>query len=66
MQRDTYGFVEVRQFGKYLFTRESDHSLNENKKILYINSYKEIPEKAKALKTFYLLNGDPVLAAYTL
>jgi len=66
VQRDTYGFVEVRQFGKYLFTRESDHSLNENKKILYINSYKEIPEKAKALKTFYLLNGDPVLAAYTL
>lgn len=66
VKKDIYGFVEVKQFGKYIFTRENYHLPDKTKRILYINSYKEVPEKAKVLKTFYLLNGDPVLVAYTL
>jgi len=65
IERDNFGFVSVRAFGKYLFPDEYNYSLSKNNKVLYINSPYDIPENATIVKTFYLLNGEKVLVAYT-
>ncbi len=66
VQRDAFGFVTVCGFGKYLFPKDYNYSLSKNKKILYINTPYNLPKNIKILKTFYLLNGQPVLVAYTI
>ena len=66
VQRDTFGFVTVYGFGKYLFPKDYNYSLSKNKKILYINTPYNLPKNIKILKTFYLLNGQPALVAYTI
>ncbi len=64
VEREVFGFVNVKGYGKYRFLKDlKDVS---NKKVLYVNSAQNTPNNAKILKTFYLLNGDPVLKAYTL
>jgi hypothetical protein len=63
--RDRFGFVSVNSFGKYLFPQNFDYNLK-NKKILYVNAVNAVPDKAKILKNFYLLNGKGVLTAYAL
>ena len=62
--REIFGFVNVKGYDKYLFMK--DLKIAPNKKVLYVNSAINTPKKAKILKTFYLLNGDPVLKAYAL
>lgn len=60
-----FGFVTVDGFSKYRFGRNLD-KLSKGKGNLYVAppSY-GISKKSKVLKTFYLLNGDPVLKVYT-
>ena len=64
IHRDTFGFVTIEAFGKYLFP--DNYTLSKSKKILYISTPFNLPKNIKILKTFYLLNGLPVLVAYTL
>ena len=66
IKRDPFGFVTVEKFGKYLFPTNYDYSLSKTKKVLYINTPYKLPSNIKILKTFYLLNGQPVLVAYTI
>ena len=66
VKRDAFGFVTVKSFGKYVFPNNYDYSLSKNKKVLYINTPYSLPKDIKLLKTFYLLNGQPILVAYTL
>jgi 4-amino-4-deoxy-L-arabinose transferase-like glycosyltransferase len=66
IHRDAFGFVTVEAFGKYLFPNNYNYTLSKNKKVLYINTPYNLPKNKKVLKTFYLLNGQPVLVAYTL
>lgn len=62
--REVFGFVNVKGYGKYRFLK--DLKVVPNKKVLYVNSAINTPKKAKILETFYLLNGEPNLTAYTL
>ena len=66
IQRDPFGFVTIKSFGKYLFPDNYSYTLSKTKKVLYINSPYNLPKNIKILKTFYLLNGQPILVAYTL
>lgn len=65
IHRDAFGFVTVLGFGKYLFPESYGYGLSKTKKVLYINTPYNLPKNIKILKTFYLLNGQPVLVAYT-
>ncbi len=62
VKRDPFGFVEVSGFGKYRFS--GNLSIEEGKRVLYIDLPNKLPSKAKLLKTFYLLNGKQALIAY--
>lgn len=62
IQKDPFGFVKVEGYGKYKFTDIFD--FKQEGKILYIGRPDSVPEKAKIIKTFYLLNENPVLVAY--
>jgi hypothetical protein len=66
VSRDTFGFVTVNSFGKYHFLSEFNYKLSKTEKVLYINIPKDVPNGAKILKKFDLLNGDGQLVAYTL
>lgn len=61
--REALGFVAVKSVGKYYFDRDS---LNNSEKTLYIDTLSDVPKDAKVKKTFYLLNGNPILVAYTM
>lgn len=65
VHRDAFGFVDVQGFEKYRFANNVNDIPNDGKNILYINDWQSLPKNAHVLKTFYLLNGDPVLKAYT-
>ncbi len=65
VERDSFGFITVKGFGKYVFPKNYDYSLSKNNKVLYINTPYNLPKNIKIQKTFYLLNGQPVLVAYT-
>ena len=65
VERDAFGFVTVKGFGKYVFPKNYDYSLSKDKKVLYINTPYSLPKNINVLKTFYLLNGQPILVAYT-
>jgi 4-amino-4-deoxy-L-arabinose transferase-like glycosyltransferase len=66
IEREALGFVHVRSFGKYKFVKSVRDSIDRTKNNLYIDTRGNVPENAKILETFYLLNGQPSLAAYTL
>jgi 4-amino-4-deoxy-L-arabinose transferase-like glycosyltransferase len=66
IQRDGFGFVTVESFGKYSFPNIFNYNLSKKEKVLYIGSSESLPNGAKILKTFYLLNGQPALVAFTL
>ncbi len=63
--REAYGFVHVEGYKKYLFTKNPKEHLN-SKKTLFIDTPENVPGGATVLKTFYLLNGEPVLSAYSI
>jgi len=64
--RDVFGFVDVESFGKYIFPQNFNYLLSSKKKVLYINASNAVPNNAKVMKRFYLLNGKEVLTAYTI
>lgn len=64
--REVIGFVHVNQFDKYVFTKKDIGEKAQHKKILYIDIPSKVPRSAQTLKTFYLLNGEEALTAYTL
>ena len=66
IHRDAFGFVTIYGFGKYLFPENYNYNLSKTKKVLYINTPYNLPKNIHILKTFYLLNGQPVLVAYTI
>ena len=65
IHRDAFGFVKVEKFGKYIFPDDYNYSLSQTNKVLYISTPYNLPKNISILKTFYLLNGQPVLVAYT-
>ncbi len=66
IQREVFGFVNINGFDKYRFAKNLSDINNKNKKVLYIDIPNGVSNKANVLKTFYLLNGDKALVAYTL
>lgn len=66
INRDAFGFVTVNSFGKYVFPNDYNYELSNKKKVLYINTPYKLPQNIRILKTFNLLNGQPVLVAYTI
>ncbi|MCX6722654.1 MAG: hypothetical protein NT094_01125, partial [Candidatus Staskawiczbacteria bacterium] len=66
INKDIYGFVDIKSFGKYIFPQNFNYLLSSNKKVLYINASSSVPTNAKVIKRFYLLNGKEVLTAYTI
>jgi 4-amino-4-deoxy-L-arabinose transferase-like glycosyltransferase len=63
ISRDSFGFVTVKQFGKYHFVPVDKKSSG---RTLFIDVPADVAQHAHVLKTFYLLSGQPVLEAYTL
>ncbi len=63
IEREALGFVHVRSFGKYEFTKDFN-SVKTDYKSLFINTPSGVPEGAEKLETFYLINGDPALVSY--
>lgn len=63
--REAYGFVHVEGYGRYVFTKDPASVAYEGERILYIDVPSKVPESAKIQETFNLLNGKPVLIAYT-
>ena len=61
--RDTFGFVTVVGFGKYRFPDSTPKELQSD--VLYIDVPDDTPSNVHILKTFYALNGDKVLVAFT-
>jgi len=66
VKRDVFGFVDVESFGKYIFPQNFNYLLSSNKNVLYINASNSVPNNARVMKRFYLLNGKEVLTAYTI
>lgn len=66
VERDAFGFVKVKEVGKFSFESNISGSKLKGEKVLYISDMKNIPQKAKVLKTFYLKNGSPILIAYSM
>jgi len=66
VEREVFGFVHIKSFGKYRFARDFSIVDNKNKKVLYINVSQQVPQGALLLKTFNLLDDKPALVAYTL
>jgi len=64
INRDVFGFVHVDGYGKYRFVRELVQK--STSKTLFIDAPLDVPSSANILKKFYLLNGKPVLVAYTM
>lgn len=65
IEREALGFVNVKSFGKFKFAKDLSR-IETKKKALYIDIPVKVPQNASKLKTFYLLNGEPILVAYIL
>lgn len=66
VKRDTFGFVSVERFDKYVFPKDMPSSSANGKRILYIGDGITYPKGASVQKIFRLVNGEPILSAYTL
>lgn len=66
VERDAFGFVTVKRFGKYMFSKDLHGVKQVSGNTLYVNVPSQVPGNAKILKTFTLLNGDIALIAYVL
>ena len=65
IERDPFGFVHVKKFGKYHF-EASDTELRTKGNILFLSRPEEVPDNVRIVKEFNLLNGAPSIVAYTL
>ena len=64
IKRDVFGFVDVRGYDKFRFAK--DIKQEDDRNILHIDLAESVPKNANVVKNFYLLNGQPILSAYTL
>ncbi|OGH47836.1 MAG: hypothetical protein A3G66_02115 [Candidatus Levybacteria bacterium RIFCSPLOWO2_12_FULL_39_17] len=64
IEREVYGFVHVREFGKYKFSESVKNNIDRSKEILYLDTPGKIPSDANILKKFKLLDGNEILVAY--
>lgn len=64
VKRDVFGFVTVEGFDKYKFVKDLNTAKDSSKKTLVIRSVGQIPESAKLLKKFNVLDGTDTLWAY--
>lgn len=65
VSRDPFGFVSVDRYAKFNFVSNPTATELVKKNSLYITDKYNIPTNVKILKTFYLLNGDISLVAFT-
>jgi len=63
IKRDAYGFVKVKSFGKYHFFNIERKPVLEAG-LLIVDLPQNLPESAKKVQSFHLLNGQEILAAY--
>ncbi len=63
VKREPLGFVHILGFDKFRFSQDLRNT-HASEKVLYIDTPKNIPEGAKIMQKFYLLNKQPVLIAY--
>lgn len=63
VQRDAFGFVHVKSFGKYVFPKDFGSEMNA-KNALYVVRANEVPTGAKILKEIGLVDGTPGLVVY--
>lgn len=66
ISRDPFGFVTVESFGKYQFVPFVTSDKKKSNNVLFIDAPGDVAQHADVMKTFYLLNGQPILEAYTL
>lgn len=66
VERDPFGFVNVKSFDKYIFGIDDAKKDVQGKKNLYIDIPRKVPGNATVLEKFKLRNGDVSLEAYTL
>ncbi len=66
VDRDVFGFVDVRRVGKYHFLRDLSKDVNPNERALYVNVENAVPEKATILKIFDSLEKKTQFVVYTL
>lgn len=62
VEREAFGFVNVREFDKYHFFEKAD--FERKGRTLYIDKPEDVPKGAEVIQTFYLLNGEEVLKAF--
>lgn len=65
IEREVLGFVHVKSFGKYKFVKSVLDNIDKSKNNLYVDSQANVPSDAEILQTFDLLNGSPILKAYS-
>lgn len=66
IEREVFGFVHVRSFGKYIFSNDLGAYYSKAHKALFVDMPGKVPKNAYIKKKFSLLNGKPALIAYTL
>jgi 4-amino-4-deoxy-L-arabinose transferase-like glycosyltransferase len=66
IDKDVFGFVDVKEFGKYHFTNDVKSGTAYPNRTLYIDIPKNVPKNAKILKYFKYPDGYKRLVAYTL
>lgn len=64
VERDSFGFVTVPEFGKYKFKKNVTPVGKSEKKVLYITIPSDMPEGGNVLQEFKLLNGQTQFVAY--
>lgn len=62
VHRDSFGFVDVTGLGKYAFSVNASAGIQKDK-TLVIDTPAALSSHSTSKKTFYLLNGDPILEA---
>lgn len=67
VEREVFGFVHVKEFGKYKFDGNVNSVKKKNgEKILYVDAPSRVLDNASIMNTFYLKNGEKALVVYTL
>ncbi len=64
--RDSFGFVTVNKFDKYIFAGNVSEACEEKGKTLQVDLANKVTDKMNVQKEFPLKDGSPGLAAFTL
>ena len=64
IERDAFGFVSVEGFSKYRFPKMIQIDPNSKNTLYILSAANKLLAGKKPIKTFYLLDGSPILNAY--